>query len=60
MLIHMISLTVLKIFAKYFFNGDLGLTLTLSGKVKFAFFTFILSEFMELVEDFSANVNKYS
>ena len=44
-------------FAQECFNDDdLRLTLTFYGKVKFAFLAFILNEFMELVEDFCANV----
>ena len=34
--------------------------MTFYGNVKFAFQAFILEEFMELVEDLGAEVNKYS
>ena len=57
MLIHMISLSVLKTFAHEFFNDDLSWPWHFYGKVKFAFLAFILQEFMELVEEFCAKVN---
>ena len=55
MLEHKISWKVLKIFAQECSNGDLGLTLTFYGKVKFAFWCLYMgkcywSEFMELEE----------
>ena len=47
-------------FAQICSNDDLGLTSTFYGKVKFAFRAFIWEEFMEIVEDFCAKINKYS
>ena len=37
-----------------------GLTLNFYGKVKFAFWAFIWVEFMDLIENFSAKINKCS
>ena len=44
------SWKALKIFAQECSIGDLGLTLTFYGKVKFVFWAFIWAEFMELAE----------
>ena len=52
----MFLLTVLKTFAQECFDDDLGLTLTFLAR-KFAFYTFILQELMELVEEFCGKVN---
>ena len=43
-------------FAQECSNDDLGCY----GKVRFAFLAFIWEDFMELVEDFEAKVNKYN
>ena len=41
-------------------SDDLWLTLTFLGKVKFAVWTSVWEEFMELVKDFGAKVNSSS
>ena len=48
------------VFAEDLSNDDLGLTLSLYSKVKFAFWAVICKECMDLIQDFDANVNKYS
>ena len=55
-----ISWKVLKIFAQVYSSDDLWQTLTFYGKVQFAFWSFVWKEFMELVQDFGAKVDKYS
>ena len=51
---------VLKRFAQDCSNDDLGLTLTFLWQCQICFLVFIWEEFMELIEDFSAKVNKHS
>ena len=60
MLEHRISWKVLKLFAQKCTYDDIGLTLTIYGKIKFAFRGFTQEEFMEFLEDFGAKVNKCS
>ena len=56
---YVISWKFLKIFAQKSSDDDLELTMTYcNGKIKFAFRDFIWEEFMELVEDIGAKVNK--
>ena len=57
---HKISYKILKIFALKCSNTDIGLTVTFYGMIKFAFRAFTWEEFMELVEDVDAKVDKCS
>ena len=59
---HKISWKVLKIFPQKCSNDDLGLTLTFLMAMSNLLpgLAFIREEFMELVEDLGAEVNKYS
>ena len=50
----------MKLFVQKCTTDDIGLTLTFNSKIKFALRGFTWEEFMELVEDLGAKVNKCS
>ena len=57
---HKISWKDLKIFIQEDSNDDHWLTLSFLDNVNFAFWAFIWEQFVNFVEDFGAQVSKYS